>query len=233
MKTIKIRDTIGWHTTSKDFSNEFQPALDSGEEIEIHINSPGGSVYQGWEIFNEIRMATSKGADVSTYNMGLAASMASAIFLAPPKDSRFMAENSMAMIHNPKGLAFGEKKDMEKEMEVLGKIEDLLSKMYAKETDSNQEYMKALMAKTTWMKPDEAKKEGFITNIVDGRDDVEDVKVVGMDKSAFSNAPSNCGFSLCFADKERNIKTDESISDLTKTNNSQIREKIWMNCLKN
>lgn len=232
MEVIKIRDTIGWHTTSEDFSNQFQKALDTGDEIEIHINSPGGSVYQGWEIFNEIRMATSRGAEVSTYNIGLAASMASAIFLAPPKDNRYMAENSMYMIHNPKGLAFGEKKDMEKEIEVLGKIEDLLSSMYAKETNTKQEYMKMLMGKTSWFKPDEAKSEGFFKNIVDGKDNVEKAKVVGMDKSSFGDLPSNCDSYLCFADKQPNIK-DDSAKDLTKITNSQIREKIWMNCLKN
>lgn len=228
MKKVFIRNTIGWHVTDESFHREFEEALDSGEAIQIMINSPGGSVYMGWSIFNEIRSAIKDGADVTTYNIGLAASMGAFVLLAADKGKRQAAENSMTMIHNPSGMAFGEKDKMRKEEELLGKIEDLMSAYIAKVTGSHQDYIRALMGETTWMKPNEAKSEKFIDKIVDGGEEVSKVEIVGMDKSAFKGAPNSLNKILCFAEKPANIPTF-SASDLTKISKSQIREKAWKN----
>lgn len=232
MKKIKVRNTIGWHIRSKNFTKELDKAVDSGERIEIHVNSPGGSVYQGWEMYNAVKMAVSDGADIHIYNVGLAASIASIFFLSVPKSNRYMAETSLYMIHNPSGIAFGDKEEMRKEMDLLEKIEDISANLYSKVTNTDPGYMQVKMDKTTWYKPSEAKEEGFVKNIVDGYENVEDVEVVGMKQSAFQGMPSNCSMGLCFADKDSNMKDENSFNDLTKIKNSQIREKIWMNCMK-
>jgi len=232
MQKINIRNTIGYHIRAEDFSKEFQKALDTGEKIEIHLNSPGGSVYHGWEMYNEIKMAVSNGADIDMYNISMAASIASVIYLSVPKSNRYMAETSLYMIHNPSGIAFGDAKEMDKEKRLLEKIEDISANLYAKEAGKPAQYMKAKMDKTIWYKPSEAKNEGFVGTIVDGYDDVEEVQVVGMEESAFEGMPSNCTTSLCFESKGANIKSEKAITDLTKITNSQIREKTWKNCMK-
>lgn len=231
MQKIYIRNTIGWHITDRDFSNQLNEALDTGEKIQIMINSPGGSVYMGWAIFNEIRHAIKEGADIETYNIGLAASMASVILTAAEKDKINVAENSMTMIHNPSGMAFGEKDKMKKETEILGKIEDLMSAWYAKVTGTDQGYMRAVMAATTWYKPKEAKLEGLASKIVDGGEEIDKVEVVGMDESAFKGMPSGLNKVLCFAEETPTMKTNQYV-DLTKISNAQIREKAWKNYIR-
>jgi ATP-dependent protease ClpP protease subunit len=243
MKKIYIRNTIGWHVTNTEFSSVFQDAIkkekeekgkDGYPEVDIHINSPGGSVYMGWDIFNEIRHAVSEGVVVKTYNNGLAASMASIILLAADPEHRYVSENSLGMIHNPSGIAFGDEEDMKKEQELLGKIGDLMSSYYAKVTDTEKEYMKALMSATTWFKPDEMVSEGFIPkgNIVDGGKPIEQVDVVGMDKSAFAKMPNNFEKILCFSEKLPTSKDGKFREDLTTIHNSKIRERTWKNYMK-
>lgn len=234
MEKLYIRNTIGWHVTAEQFTAQFNDALDTGDEIGIYINSPGGSVYQGWDIFNQIRGAIAEGATIKTYNIGLAASMGSVLLLAAEPENRFTAENSMFMIHNPSGFAFGDEEKMQKERELLGKIGDLMSSYYAKVTKTDKEYMKALMKLTSWYKPKELVSEGFIPsgNIVDGGKPIEKVKVTGMDKSAFTNSPNQLGEILCFTDEMPILNADQSPIDLTKMTNSEIRERTWKNYLK-
>lgn len=239
MQKIYIRNTIGWHITNDMFSAQFQDAIKKEKEetendevqVDIHINSPGGSVFMGWDIFNEIRHAVTEGITVRTFNNGLAASMASIILLAAEKEHRYVAENSLGMIHNPSGIAFGDDEAMEKERNLLGKIKDLMSSYYSKDTKKEEEYMKALMKRTTWFNPDEMVGIGFINkgNITDGGKPIEPVDVKGMEQAVFANMPNDFEKILNFSTEELPGSKDPFSEDLTKIPNSQIREKAWKN----
>lgn len=234
MEKIYIRNTIGWHITSEQFSAQFKEAISNSDEVELHINSPGGSVYMGWEMYNEVRRAVADGIKVKTFNNGLAASIASILFLSAEKENRFQAETSLFMIHNARGMAFGDEDKMKKEAEVLSKIGDLAAGIYARSTKTDIGYMKARMKEETWYKPKEASSEGFIfrKNIVDGGKPIDQIQVAGMEKEMFKNMPSEFQPVLNFSKSNTILpKEGSEIEDLTKISNSQIREKTWKNYL--
>lgn len=243
MQKIYIRNTVGWHITNEKFSSQFRDAIskekeedpDKEPEVSIHINSPGGSVWMGWDIFNEIRHAVSEGVIVKAYNNGLAASIAHFILMAADKEHRYVSENSLGMIHNPSGMSFGDQNKMKREIEILTKITDIVSSYYSRITGKEEEYFKALMSLTTWFKPEEMVSAGFINegNIVDGGEPIKPVDVKGMDKSSFANMPQDFEKILNFSN-ELPESTNPFGEDLTIIPNSQIREKTWknyINCL--
>lgn len=231
MKDIKIEDTIGLTTRRKRFNKQIDDALESGEDMRLLVNSPGGSVYHGVNMYNKIRMALGEGAYIEAYNTGMAASMGSMLFSAVPRANRYMAETSVLMIHNPKGIAFGDSEEMRKEKEMLARIEDIGATAYSRATGTNDKYMLAKMKRTTWYNPKEAKNEGFAGSIVDGFKEVEAATAQRMDDSAFENMPAAASMHLQIGERSPIIKPYEK--DLTKNPNSKFREKIWKNYLRN
>lgn len=231
MAQIQIQDTIGLTTRKDEFNSQLHEAVNSGEIVDIYINSPGGSVYHGVNMYNNIRMALSNGASINTYNTGMAASMGSMLFGAVPRENRYMAESSVLMVHLPQGITFGDEDEMRKEKEMLEKIGDIGATAYARATGTAKGYMKEIMKRTTWYNPEDAKEEGFAGNIVDGFEDVDKVEADSSMKSSFDNMPSNCKVNLCFDGDSPNIQ--DSHNDLTKIPKSQIRDKIWTSYLKN
>lgn len=232
MGKIFLRNTIGFSVTNTGFSSVFQEMLDNEEEVDIIINSPGGSVFMGLDIFNEIRTAIKDGATIRTHNSGLAASMASLIFGAAEPENRFLAENSLTMIHYPSGFAFGNKDDLKKEMNVLQKITDIGSEMYSKITGKDAGFMDLMMKEETWYNAKEAAVAGFApqSNITDGGKPVEKVEAVNM-KADFKNVPEYFNSMLCFKKDFCNLSNRSNVisTDLTRMTNEQIREKIWKN----
>ena len=83
---------------------------DPGKDISIYINSPGGSVYAGYGIYDTMQFISS---DVSTICTGMAASMASVLLVAGPKGKRFGLKHSRVMIHQPLGGVQGQASDIE------------------------------------------------------------------------------------------------------------------------
>jgi len=160
---IYIYDEIGgWGIEAKEFIKEFNALKAS--KVNIHINSPGGSVFEGWAIYNAINN-NSKGKIVNTFIEGIAASMASVIALAG--DYINMSENSLFMIHNPIGGARGEVKDLEKVIEILNKIKDSIVNIYHKKTGIEADEIKKMMDAETWFTAQEALDAGFIDKITE------------------------------------------------------------------
>ena len=99
---VFIFDEIGfWGVTAKDFANQLK-GIEKDRKISLRINSPGGSVFDGTAVYNLI---AERRDNVVAYIDGLAASMASVIAMAAGKV--VMADNSMMMIHDPIGAAYG------------------------------------------------------------------------------------------------------------------------------
>lgn len=119
--------------------------------IKVYINSPGGAVMDGYNIFNAILKTKTP---VDTYNVGIAASIAGVIFMAGRK--RVMADYAQFMMHNPFGGT--DKKQ-------LDAMKDSLCTMLAARSSIKETDVACMMDRTTWMGPAECLEKGFCTDI--------------------------------------------------------------------
>jgi ATP-dependent Clp endopeptidase proteolytic subunit ClpP len=181
---IWIYDEIGyWGIGAKDFILELN-AIKS-KQISMHINSPGGEVFDGNAIYNAIK---NHPASVTTYIDGIAASIASVIALAG--DKVIMAENAIYMMHNPFGLVIGNADEMRKMADVLDKICDSMLGAYVSKSGKTQDEIRSLLDAETWMNADEAKEAGFVDEISGKMDMAACVKYSPiMMKLGFKNIP--------------------------------------------
>lgn len=154
--TIYLFDYVGdWDADAKYFRDALNSIGDVAN-IDLRINSPGGSVYEGLAIFNLLKAHP---AQITVYIDGLAASMAS--YIAMVGDLIVMPENTMMMIHNPRTLAFGESKDMEKTKEILEKAKSAMIGAYMDKTGLSEEEISQVMDEETWLTGLEAVDMGF------------------------------------------------------------------------
>ncbi len=118
---IYIYDEIGfWGVTAKQFISDLN-ALGDITHINLHINSPGGDVFEGIAIFNALK---THGASITVYVDGVAASMASVIAMVG--NPVIMPENTFMMIHKPFGFTGGDAEDMRTYADLLDKVEAVL-----------------------------------------------------------------------------------------------------------
>lgn len=157
---VYIYDEIGfWGTRASDFVKEIKQIKN---DIILHINSPGGQVFDGLAIYNSLKAHTSK---VTTKIEGIAASMASIIALAG--ETIEMAENSMFMIHNPLVNVTGDSEELRKNAELLDRIKEQIVNIYVSHSNLSADEIGSLMDQETWLTAKEAKEKGFINSIVD------------------------------------------------------------------
>lgn len=160
---IAIYDEIGgWGITAKQFASEFKALGDNIQQLDIHIHSPGGSVFDGIAIYN---LLNNHPANKTVYIDGLAASMASVIAMVGHKV--IMPENAMMMIHKPWGIQGGDADDMRKYAELLDKLEATLLPAYAKKTGKSHEKLAEMLAVETWLNGAEAVAEGFADELAE------------------------------------------------------------------
>lgn len=126
----------------------------------VRINSPGGYVMEGLAIIEALRSYPAK---VTIYIDGLAASMASAIAMVGAET--IMAESALMMVHKPWDSSIGNADDLRRDASKLDRIEAQLIGIYAKRTGLPERELAAMLAAETWMTPDEALAQGFITSI--------------------------------------------------------------------
>lgn len=148
----------GWFggISSKEFSDILKDLGSDVSQIDLRINSPGGSVFEGVAIYN---LLVSHEANVTAHIDGLAASIASIVAMSG--NEILMAENAMMMIHDPWGMAIGSAADMRKEADTLETVRDTLVNTYAKRTGAGEEIISELMTEETWMNAEEAVDRGF------------------------------------------------------------------------
>tara|TARA_R100001244_G_scaffold9274_2_gene11352 strand:+ start:1596 stop:2627 length:1032 start_codon:yes stop_codon:yes gene_type:complete len=158
---LYIFEEIGLYGVSaQDFVSELSEH--KGKDITVHINSPGGDVFDGQAIYTALKNHTGK---VTTKIEGLAASMATIISLAG--DSVEMSENSLFMIHTPLTNAFGNKEELRKQISILNKLEDTMVSIYSSKSTLEEIDIRAYMTDETWFSAAEAKEAGFIDVITD------------------------------------------------------------------
>lgn len=157
---IYIYDEIGyWGVTARQFVNDLK-ALGDITHINLHINSPGGDVFDGIAIFNALKH---HGAAITVHIDGLAASMASVIAMVG--NPVIMPENTMMMIHKPWGFAGGDANDMRDYAELLDKVESVLIPAYAAKTGKSSDEIAAMLEDETWMDGSECVELGFADQV--------------------------------------------------------------------
>lgn len=181
---IMIYDVIGESfffdgVTAKSVA-ESLAAIGSVEEIDVRINSPGGSVWQGMAIYNGLKNHTAK---INVHIDGLAASMATIVAMAG--DTISMAQNAMFMIHEPRTYAEGTAEDLLSQASLLEKLTTQAVLTYVSRTKMKEEDVREAMSAETWYTAEEAKAAGFITNIAANKQ-----ITAHFDVSKFEKAPS-------------------------------------------
>lgn len=138
-------------------------SADSGKDISIYINSPGGSVYAGYGIYDTMQFIAS---DVSTICTGMAASMASVLLVAGQKGKRFGLKHSRVMIHQPLGGAQGQASDIEITAREIGKVKQELYKIISDHSGQPIEKIEKDSDRDYWMNSTEAKEYGMVDEIL-------------------------------------------------------------------
>ncbi len=164
MQKIEINEDIGaYFGYGKRAFLDATKDFDRAKPLHIVLNSPGGEIAEGLAIYSEIR---NWGGETTVTVVGMALSAASIVLLAA--DKRNIQLGSVVMIHNPWTIANGERKDFEKEAEVLGKFEDCLASIYALRLGIDREEARAWMDAETWFTAETAKEVGLVDEIIDG-----------------------------------------------------------------
>jgi ATP-dependent Clp protease protease subunit len=138
------------------------------QDINIYINSPGGSVTSGLAIYDTMQFVKPA---VATYCLGQAASMGAVLLAGGAQGKRYSLPNSRIMIHQPWGGAQGTAKDMEIQVYEILKMKKRLEEIIGQHTGKTAEQIAAASDRDNFMNPEEAKAFGLIDHIVSRIDD--------------------------------------------------------------
>ena len=146
----------------------FLESEDTGKDISLFINSPGGVVTAGMSIYDTMQFIK---PDISTYVMGQACSMGSLLAQAGAAGKRFMLPNARHMIHQPSGGARGQATDMQIQVEEILKMKKELTQIYVNHNSKGKtfEQLSADMERDKFMSATEALEYGLIDKIIDKR----------------------------------------------------------------
>ncbi|NLP36905.1 MAG: ATP-dependent Clp endopeptidase proteolytic subunit ClpP [Firmicutes bacterium] len=144
----------------------FLESEDPDKDINIYINSPGGSVYSGLAIYDTIQYIK---PDVSTICVGLAASMGAVLLAAGTKGKRFALPNSRVMVHQPLGGAQGQAVDIEIHAREILRIREQINGILARHTGRDVEQIAKDTDRDYFMSAEEAKDYGLIDGVLQKR----------------------------------------------------------------
>lgn len=141
----------------------FLESVDAKKDIQIYINSPGGSVYAGLGIYDTMQYIS---ADVATICTGMAASMAAVLLCAGAEGKRTALRHSRVMIHQPMGGAQGQASDIEITAREIQKLKKELYEIIAEHSKQPYEKVLADGDRDYWMTSEEAKNYGMIDEVL-------------------------------------------------------------------
>lgn len=142
---IDITGEIGVDTTLEQIKGKIG-AIDQVSEIDLHINSYGGSAFEGIAIYNYLRPYSSK---LTATVLGVAASAASIIAMAASRIR--MYDGSMIMIHNVWGVSIGSADQLEHDAEVYRKVDDAIVEIYRRRLGWPEDKIRRMMSVETWL----------------------------------------------------------------------------------
>jgi len=143
----------------------FLQSVDAHRDIQIYINSPGGSVYAGLGIYDTMQYIT---PDVATICTGMAASMGAVLLVAGAKGKRAALKHSRVMIHQPSGGAQGVASDMEINLREMLKLKKELYDIISSHSGQSYEWVEKASDRDYWMTSSEAKEFGMIDEVLGG-----------------------------------------------------------------
>ncbi|MES2769087.1 MAG: ATP-dependent Clp protease proteolytic subunit [Bdellovibrionota bacterium] len=139
------------------------------KDIQIYINSPGGSVSAGLGIYDIMQFVK---CDIATYCIGMAASMGSLLLTAGTKGKRYAMPHSRVMIHQPlisgHGIS-GQATDIEIHAREMLRIKEMLTDIYVHHSGNKKDFLHLSMERDHFLSPEQAKSYGLIDHVVDFR----------------------------------------------------------------
>ena len=142
---------------------------DPKREINLYINSPGGSVTAGLAIYDTMQFVT---CDVATYCVGIAASMGAVLLTAGTKGKRYALPNSDVMLHQVSGGAQGPASDVERTVEYMFRLKKRLIGIIAHHTGKTEDQVQQDSDRDYWITAQQAKEYGLVDEVVKSRKDV-------------------------------------------------------------
>ncbi len=143
---------------------------DAKKDVHIYINSPGGSVTAGLAIYDTMQFLT---CDVTTYCLGMAASMGAVLLAAGTHGKRYALPNSDIMIHQVSGGAQGQASDVERQVEFMFKLKKRLIRILAEHTGKSIEQVGHDSDRDYYMTAGEAKEYGLVDHVVSSRKELK------------------------------------------------------------
>lgn len=165
--TIRLYDAIGPDWIGMIGAETIARVLDEAGDvktIDLRINSPGGDVFEGVAIYNQL---VAHKATVNVTIDGLAASIASVIAMAG--DDIAIAKAGQVMIHPPSGMAWGTSADMRQLADLLDSIQGSITGVYADRTGRDADELKAWIDAETWMTAEQAVERGFADRVIENK----------------------------------------------------------------
>ena len=144
----------------------FLEAEDPDKDIHLYINSPGGSVTAGLAIYDTMNYIK---CDVSTFCMGMAASMGAFLLSGGTKGKRYALPNAEVMIHQPSGGAQGQATEIQIAAEHILKIRTRLNQILAENTGQPLDVIRIDTERDNFMSAEEAKEYGLIDEVIKNR----------------------------------------------------------------
>jgi len=141
----------------------FLQSADEKRDIQIYLNSPGGSVYAGLGIYDTMQLVT---PDVATICTGMAASMGAVLMCAGAPGKRSALKHSRVMIHQPLGGAHGQASDMEITVKEIKKLKTELYNIIASHSGQSFEKVEKDSDRDYWMTAEEAKEYGMVDEVL-------------------------------------------------------------------
>src|ERR1700746_4052213 len=143
---------------------------DSKKDINVYINCPGGVVTAGLAVYDTMQFLT---CDVTTYCLGMAASMGAVLLCAGTKGKRFALPNSDIMIHQVSGGAQGAASDVERQVDYMFKLKKRLIRIIAQHTGKSEEQVRGDSDRDYYMSAEEAKAYGLVDEVIKSRKEVK------------------------------------------------------------
>ena len=144
----------------------FLQMQDPQKDINMYINSPGGSVSSGLAIYDTMQFVT---CDINTYCIGMCASMGAVLLSAGTPGKRFALPNSDIMIHQVSGGASGTASDVERTVEHMYSLKKRLNKILAKHTGKTEKQVEKDADRDHWMSAAEAAKYGLVDKVLENK----------------------------------------------------------------
>ncbi len=141
----------------------FLESADRTRDIQMYINSPGGSVYAGMGVYDTMQFIS---PDVSTICTGMAASMGQVLLCAGVKGKRTALKHSRVMIHQPSGAIGGQASDIEVTAREIKKLKQELYEITANHTGKSVEQIAIDSDRDFWMTATEAKEYGLVDEVL-------------------------------------------------------------------